>query len=258
VVTKYELLKQFRRKRFYGALAFAIVAVCLCATLYKGLNLPATFPPRPIPDDPKLFALFVTGMGSMVAVLAAVFFAGDSIAGEFEHKTGYILFPNPTKRSTLVIGKYIACFVAAAVILVSAYALAGVMLVGMYQQLPLEVLKSLGLSLVLACSILGLAFLFSSLLKGSMGATITTLLLFLLIFPIIRMSLTYSGHEPWFSLDYAADSIHSVYGIPFAQLWKGEMALMTPDPTTSFFVMLVYFVIPVILSIWLTKRREMF
>ncbi|MDI6819836.1 MAG: ABC transporter permease [Candidatus Hodarchaeaceae archaeon] len=259
VVTKYELLKQVRRRRFYGALILVVIAEALAIALYKGLNIPEALP-IPIPDSPKLFALFVAGMGSSVAVLAAVFFAGDSIASEFERKTGYILFPNPVKRSTLVVGKYAACFIVTAVVLVSAYALASAALVGMYRQLPVEVLGSLGLALLLGCSILGLAFLFSSLLKGGMGATIATLLLFMLIFPIIRMGLTYSGREPWFTLDYAADSVSSVYGIPFAEMWQGPMggmALMTPDPTTSLFVMLAYFVAPFVMSIWITKRREM-
>lgn len=259
VVTKYELLKQVRRRRFYGALILVVIAEALAIALYKGLNIPGALP-IPIPDSPKLFALFVTGTGSSMAALAAVFFAGDSIASEFERKTGYILFPNPVKRSTLVVGKYAACFIVTAVVLVSAYALASAALVGMYRQLPVEVLGSLGLALLLGCSILSLAFLFSSLLKGGMGATIATLLLFMLIFPIIRMSLAYSGREPWFTLDYAADSVSSVYGIRFAEMWQGPMggmALMTPDPTTSLFVMIAYFAVPFVMSIWITKRREM-
>ena len=73
----------------------------------------------------------------------------------------------------------------------------------------------------------------------------------MLIFPIIRVSLEFAGHEPWFTLDYAGDSVVSVYGLQM------PMMRFLPDPTTSLFVMLAYFAIPFILSIWLTKRREM-
>jgi len=257
IVTKYELLKQFRRKRFYGALIITIIAQVLAIALYKGLNIPGALP-NPLPDSPKLFALFITSVGLSIPILFAVFFAGDSITSEFEHKTGYLLFPNPVKKGTIVVGKYIACFLATAVILISAYVVSVIALVGIYRQLPVETWGSLGLSVVLACSVLSLAFLFSSLLKGGMGATIATLLTFMLVLPIISSSLSYSGHEPWFMLDYAGDSIASVYGIPFAEMFGGMgMRATTPDPTVSFFVMLAYFAFPFILSIWVTKRREM-
>jgi ABC-2 type transport system permease protein len=257
IVSKYELLKQFRRKRFYGALIITIIAQALAIALYKGLNVPAALP-MPLPDSPKLFALFITSVGSTIPILFAVFFAGDSIASEFEHKTGYLLFPNPVKKGTIVVGKYIACFIATAVVLISAYVASVIALIGFYRQLPVETWSSLGLSVTLACSVLSLAFLFSSLLRGGMGATIVTLLTYMLIFPIISSSLSTTGHEPWFMLNYAGDSITSVYGIRFAEMFgRMGMRVMTPDPTVSFFVMLAYFVFPFVLSIWITKRREM-
>lgn len=259
-MTKYELLKQFRRKRFYGALIFAIVAVCLAIVLYKGLNIPRALP-VPLPDTPELFAFFVTGVSATIPILAAVFFAGDSIASEFEHKTGYILFPNPVKRSTIVDGKYIACFLATSPIIALAYATTAIALAGIYRHVPIEILGSLGLALVLASSVLSIAFLYSSVLKGGMGAMIATLLTIMLIFGILNVSLQSAGIEPWFVLAYAGDSIVSVYGVPFEAMRGMGVApgggWMTPDPTTSFFVMLGYFAVPFVMSIWITKRREM-
>ncbi|KXB03728.1 hypothetical protein AKJ47_01785, partial [candidate division MSBL1 archaeon SCGC-AAA261G05] len=40
IVTRYELLKQVRRKRFYGALVITVLAVVLMIGLYHGLDLP--------------------------------------------------------------------------------------------------------------------------------------------------------------------------------------------------------------------------
>jgi ABC-2 type transport system permease protein len=229
--------------------------------LYKGLNIPAALP-QPVPDTPELFAMFVTGAASTISVLAAVFFAGDSIAGEFDRRTGYILFPNPVKRSTLVVGKFTACFIATVAVLIFAYVFAGGAIAGIYLQFPVEVLWSFGLAVAFGCGVLGLTFLFSSLLRGSMGATLATLLLLMLIFPIIRIGLMHAGHEPWFMLDHAGDSIVAVYGIDFAAFGRGAPMApaggwMTPDPTTSLFVMVAYLVVTFALSIWLTKRREM-
>ncbi len=260
IVTKYELLKQFRRKRFYGALVLTLLAVILVIVLYKGLDIPGKLSPFITEDSPELFALFVTSAGATIPIFAAVFFAGDSIASEFEHKTGYILFPNPVKRSTLVVGKYIACLTVTALIVILAYVATMIALVGIYQQLPIEVFGSLVLALVYANSVLGIAFLYSSVLKGSMGATIATLLTIMLVFGVIEISLIFANIEPWFMHGYAGDSVGSVYGVSFAAFGGGMPGggmERNPDPATSFFVMLGYFIVPFILSIWLAKRREM-
>lgn len=257
IVSRYELLKQFRRKRFYGAVIITILAQILVIVLYKGLNVPASLPTI-LPDTPKLFALFITSLGSSLPILFSVFFAGDSIASEFENKTGYLLFPNPVKKRTIVMGKYIACFIATTFVLIMAYVVSVAALLGFYRQLPIEIWGALGLSIVLASSVLSLAFLFSSVLKGGMGATIGALLTYLLIFPIISGSLSASGHQPWFMLNYAGNSVTSVYGIKILG-FGGETGagFTTPSIPVSLFVMLAYFVFPFLLSIWLTQRREM-
>jgi len=261
IVTKYELLKQFRRKRFYGALVFIILAQVLMIGLYRGLDIPGELG---YPDSPELFAIFVVSM-SAFAVLAAVFFAGDAIASEFERKTGYVLFPNPIKRRSIVIGKYLACFLATLVILVVGYVISAVALVGIYQAIPVGILGSLAISIALVLGVLGIAFFFSSLLKGGMGATIATLIIFMVVSPIIRGSLSYAGYEPWFLPDYAGDAAMSTYGIDFSEIFAGftpgggmqGMMTMMPDPVVSFFVLLIYALVTLLVSIWLTKRREM-
>jgi ABC-2 type transport system permease protein len=262
IVSRYELLKQLRRKRFYGAVIITILAQILAIVLYKGLDIPGTLAKNNpeiaaiLQDTPKLFAWFITSLGSALPILFAVFFAGDSIASEFENRTGYLLFPNPVKRRTIVIGKYIACFIATTVVMILAYVVAVTALLGFYRQLPIEVWSSLGLSIVLACSVLSIAFLFSSLLKGGMGATIGTLLTYLLIFPIVSSSLSTAGHKPWFMLDFAGNSRASIYNFPLS--FGGRVGGMTlAEPGVSLLVMLAYFVFPLLLSVWITQRKEM-
>ena len=304
IVTKYELLKQFRRKRFYGVLAITILALVLTIGLYKGLDLPGKMQqtiidqrlenireqlPDNMPeemrenllalarediirqleqagirDSAEFFAVWVTSMGSL-AILGAVFFGGDSIASEFEHKTGYVLFPNPVKRITLVVGKYLAYFIAAAVILVIAYLISAGALLGFYRQVPVGILGSLAIALMLACCVISMAFAFSSVLKGGMGATIATLLTFMMISPIISMALSYAGYNPWFMPDRGADAIAATYGVSFEEFTAGMMsggmfggmAQASQDPTLSFLVLLAYAVVLFQVSIWMTKRREM-
>lgn len=268
VVTKYELLKQIRRKRFYGALALTVLAVVLTIGLYQGLDLPRKIG---IPESfirqsgAELFAMFVTGMGSF-AIFAAVFFAGDAIASEFERKTGYILFPNPVKRTTLVVGKYLACVIATATIIIIAYLISAGALLVFYGQVPGGIIGSLALLLMVACSVISLAFVFSSLLKGGMGATIATLLTFMVVFTIISSTLAYAGYDPWFMPDRAADAVSATYNLPletfmggfgFGGPTMGGLMRASQNPALSFVVSLVYAVVLFGVSILLTKRREM-
>jgi ABC-2 type transport system permease protein len=267
VVTKYEFLKQYRRKRFYGGLALVVLAVVLTIGLYKGLDLPARVAARVVGvvDSPNLFATFVSSM-DILAIICAVFFAGDAIASEFEHKTGYILFPNPVKRTTIVVGKYIACVVSTAIIIIIAYLILAGALLGFYQQVPGGILGSMAIALILACSVISMAFVFSSVLKGGMGATIATLLTYLVIFSAISGALSVAGYDPWFMPNRAGDAVTATYGITFGQafggtsrggLMGGLASSSNSDPTLSFFVLLGYTVVFLLISIWLAKRKEM-
>lgn len=269
IVTRYELLKQFRRKRFMGALIIVILAQILVIGLYHGLDIPGSLSDPAsgiiISDTPELFAIFVTSMSS-IAVLAAVFFAGDAIASEFEHKTGYILFPNPVKRTTLVTGKYLACFIATALILIVAFIISAIALVVFYGQIPIGILGSLAIVLMLAGCIISMAFAFSSALKGGMGATIATLLTFMVLSSVISSSLAYAGYNPWFMPDRAADAMAATYSVSLEELAggmyggggvMGGMAQASQDPTLSFLVLATYAIILFGVSVWLTKRRQM-
>jgi ABC-2 type transport system permease protein len=265
-VTRYELLKQFRRKRFYGALAITVLAIVLTIGLYKGLDLPTKMGLTQFgQDSADLFAMFTTSVSAM-AVLGAVFFAGDTIASEFERKTGYILFPNPVKRTTLVVGKYLACFIATATIIGVGFLISAGATLAFYQQVPGGMLGSLAIALVLACCVISLAFVFSSVLKGGMGATIATLLTYMVIFQVVSSSLAYAGYDPWFMPDRAGDSMAATYNVSIENMFAGfagggqmmsGMAQASQSPSLSFVVLSIYAVVLFLVSVWATNRREM-
>jgi hypothetical protein len=103
-------------------------------------------------------------------------------------------------------------------------------------------------------------------LKGSMGATIATLLTYMVVFSVISMSLSYAGHYPWFMPDRAGDAMTATYGIPVENVFGGMMgggqmmsgmAQASQDPILSFFVLLAWAVILFNVSIWVARRREM-
>jgi len=254
IITKYEFLKHLRRKRLYAVMGIVVVVV-----LSILIGLPAFG--VSYPDD-------ITAMAGMLSVSAtfasigAVFFAGDAIAGEFERKTGYILFATPVRRTTLVIGKYLACYVAVALIVLLGYGIVCVSLLGIYGQIPIEVGTSFVLCLLFAGSVLSLTFFFSSISKGAMGATVMTLAFIMLISGTIDGVLMMADQPSWFLLSRAGDAVIMVYP-GFKAMMTAGMGIGMPagaleyDIGLSAAAMAAYLVACFFLSILFTRRREM-
>jgi len=267
VVTWYEFLKHLRRKRLYWILGVVIVA-----ELAVLIGLPTLG--EGYPDDKMVAGVMVAGVmiaaamlsiGPSLATLGAVFFAGDVIAGEFERKTGYILFTNPVRRTTLVIGKYLACYAAVVLLVLLGYGIVCISLLAIYGQVPIETAKSFGLCLLFAGSVLSLTFFFSSVSKGAMGATVMTLVFLMVISGVIDGVLTMAGQpHSWYLLSSAGDSIVTVYGgyevflgggIPHGGMPAGM--LKAADINLCIVGMAIYLVACFLLSIWITKRRQL-
>ncbi len=254
VITKYELLKHLRRKRL-----FAVMGIVIAVVLSILVGLPVFG--VDYPDDITVMA----GMLSISATLAsigAVFFGGDAIAGEFERKTGYILFPTPVKRTIIVIGKYLACYVAVALIILLGYGIVCVSLLGIYGQIPIEVGTSFILCLLFAGRVLSLTFFFSSISRGAMGATVMTLAFIMLISGTIDGVLMMAGQPSWFLLSRAGDTIIVVYP-GFKAMMMAGMGVGMPagaveyDIGLSAAAMAAYLVVCFFLSVFFTRRREM-
>jgi ABC-2 type transport system permease protein len=258
VVTGYEFLKHIRRKRLY-----VILGLTLIAELAVLIILPLLM--DGFPDNVLVMAAMLT-VGPSLATIGAVFFAGDAIAGEFESKTGYILFPNPVRRTTLVIGKYLASCAAVLILIVFGYAIMCISLLAIYGEIPIETAKSFGLCLLFGGSVLSVTFLFSSLSKGAMGATVITLVFIMVISGIIESVLMMAGEPYWFTLSAGGDSVTAVFG-GFELLMEGLMPSggmgMMPfdfepiDIDLAAISMAGYLVVGFLLSLWISKRRQL-
>jgi len=264
VVIGYEFLKHIRRKRLYVILGLTLVAELLVLILLPLLM-------EGYPDNVMVMAAMLS-IGPGLATIGAVFFAGDAIAGEFEGKTGFILFTNPVKRATLVMGKYLAGYAAVALLVVFGYVIVSISLLAIYGNVPIETAKSFGLCLLYAGSVLSVTFFFSSVSKGSMGATVMTLLFIMVISGIIDGVLTMADQPNWFLLSKASDSISTVYG-GYGLLLEGFMpegsmegmphggrllsALKSPDISLCVLSMVIYLVVGFVLSVWTSRRRQL-
>ena len=258
VVIGYEFLKHIRRKRLY-----IILGLALLAELAVIIGVPALM--DGYPDNMMVMAALLS-IGPGLATIGAVFFAGDAIAGEFESKTGYTLFPNPVRRITLVIGKYLACYAAVILLVVFGHVIACISLLAIYGHIPIETAHAFGLYVLYAGSILSVTFFFSSVSKGAVGATVMTLLFIMVISGVIESVLMMAGQPSWFLLSYAGDAIMTVYvgweALFLGVVPQGGMGMLpfeieTPDIGLCALSMVIYLVVGFLLSIWISKRRQL-
>ncbi len=258
VVIGYEFLKHIRRKRLY-----IILGLTLVAELAVLIGIPALM--DGYPNNVKVMAAMLT-IGPSMATIGAVFFSGDAIAGEFEGKTGYILFTNPVRRTTLVVGKYLASCAAVILLIIFGYAIVSISLLIIYGNIPVETAKSFGLCLLYAGSVLSVTFFFSSISKGAIGAIVITLVFIMVISGIIESVLMFAGKPYWFLLSTGGDTVSTVFGgyelmmegiMPAGSIRMMPFELKTPDIGLCAYSMVVYMIVCFALSIWISKRRQL-
>ncbi len=216
IVTRYEFLKHIRRRRLWIILGLALLVEALVLILTPILlkhypqDVVLPFGAGTIKGVTSMATLLT--FGPTLAALGAVFFAGDAIAGEFENKTGFLLFTNPVKKFVLWSGKYLACYLAVVLLIIFTYIIIAVSLLAIYHTVPLTIFKSFGLCLLYAAAVLSVTFLFSSFSKGAMGATVITLVFIWVISGIVQSVLSFTGNPYWFMISAQGDSVYLVYG----------------------------------------------
>jgi ABC-2 type transport system permease protein len=258
IVIQFEFLKHIRRKRLYIILGIALLTEALILILIPGLNH------WHFPNSVKVMAGLLT-VGPSLAAIGAVFFAGDAIAGEFEAKTGFLLFTNPIKRDILWVGKYLAGMLAITLLIVFVYVIIAISLLAIYHTVPLAIFTSFGLCLYYAAAVLSTTFFFSAVSKGSMGATIITLLFVWMFCGILESVLAFTNNPYWFVLSAGGDSIALPYGSMkdmMAGLGITSSGGMMPEFKAislgmAAWGMTIYFIGGFIASIWISRKRQL-
>lgn len=253
IVARYELLKHLRRKRLLAVFVIAALAGLLLIVVPYALNVA-------LPKDAWASTFF--SFANSLIVIVGAFFAGDAISSEYEHKTGYMLFPNPVKRTSLVLGKFAAAFISALLPIGFYYALGAGGLLGIYGTISWEIGASFLYALLYLLCVLGLTFLFSSLLKSSMAATLLSFFMFIFILSIVSSVITLAGVEPWFMPNYAAGSTTQVINPQKDAVMEFQGSPLKiyqfyPKFPASIIVQAVYLIAALALSIVITNRKEM-
>lgn len=266
-LTRYQLREYLRSRRFV-ALVLIVLAIGAIITAVV-----AHFRGSLVSDNFSFYGTFWGSGADIVIVLAAVFFGGDAIAGEFQNKTGYFLMGLPVRRATVYVGKFIAAFLASV-------AMIGLFLLillgnGAYYFGGNAVPWQLGLSLVLAIvylgAVLGATFLFSSLFKTSAYGFVLTAILFLFGFTLLQdLVQGLVKIEPWMVISYASSTIGSVFSPTVNWGIQGQITTTVTDigrrmiVTTNYsagiaegiVIMIGYLIATAAAGLWLFEREE--
>jgi ABC-2 type transport system permease protein len=269
ITMKYTFLEYFRSRRFLILLIITLLIAALL-TIIVAWRRPESF----LDSNLDFYSHWWGGATSFSAVtfviiLSGIFFGGDAISGEFQNKTGYFGIPNPIRRSSVYVGKWLSAFLAATAILVvfTVITIAN----GVYYFGSSGVPIQFGLSLLFAwfylAAVMGLTFLFSSLFKSSSISILVTVILFLFGFTLIEALVSdLIGIEPWFVLTYGAGIIGNILSATYPPSSVTTSATFghRTITTTTFYASVpqglaiigLYFIITAILGLILFERKE--
>ena len=259
IITKYTFLDYFRSRRFYILLTITILISALL-TVLVGYYRPQNF----LESDLSFYSSWWGSSTTFVVVLSGIFFGGDAISGEFQNKTGYFVIPNPIRRSSIYVGKWLSAFLASTIMLgiFTAITVAN----GLYYfglNVPFQFGESVLFAWIYLVAVLGFTFFFSSLFKSSAMSILVTAILFLFAFSLIQTLVSALVQvEPWFILTYGAQIIGNVLMVPYpahvTTIDAGRISLTTynvPIPE-GLAIIGIYFIITAVLGLLFFERKE--
>jgi ABC-2 type transport system permease protein len=267
ITTKYTFLEYFRSRRFFILLIITVL-ISILLTIVVGATRPESWLTNNLMFYYSWWDSSHIGSVTLVIILSSVCFGGDAISGEFQHKTGYFSIPNPVRRSSIYVGKWLSAFLAASIMLgiFSLFTLSnGIFYFGL--NIPLQFGESILFAWLYLVAVLGVTFFFSSLFKNSSISILVTIFVFFFGFTIIEIVMnSLVGYEPWFVLSYGSSIIINVLSFPYPQhittITQGPanlpitMTVFSPTIPEGIAIMIVYFLITTVGGLLLFERKE--
>ncbi len=215
-------------------------------------------------DTLESFASRFVGFASLLVIICATFFGADAIVSEYQARTGYLIFPNPIRRVSLFLGKFGASMTASILVLSVFYGAAAALSFISVGGLDKNFMLSFAFALEYMLAVMAIAYLISTVMKGTTGAIVLTFFLLFLILPIIDAVGSTSGFRAWWSVTFSAGVMSNILTIPYpvdsvSEFSRAGITIHNyiPDPATSALVMLAYALIAVAISIVLFRRKQM-
>jgi ABC-2 type transport system permease protein len=253
---EFEFLNYLRSTRFYILLAIvATIGIAIMAVMY--VYRPSAYLSSPM----SFYSEWWGSIVNLCVILTGIFFGADAISTEFQNKTGYYLLPNPVRRSSIFMGKWIASFLGSA-IAIGVYATITIADGAIYfgSDVPFQLGESFVFVLFYIFPILGFAFLISSMFKNNSYSILLTAILLLFGFSFIASLITtLSNSEPWYVLNYGAGIIANVLapsGYPPHQVVIAGSSLYNATIPEGLAIMFAYFVVTFILGIVLFEKED--
>jgi len=256
VQAEFEFLNYLRSTRFYILLTImATIGIAIMAVMY--VYKPSTYLSSPI----SFYSVWWGTVVNLCVILTGIFFGADAISTEFQNRTGYYLLPNPVRRSSVFVGKWIASFFASA-IAIGVYATItladGAIYFGF--NIPYQFGESFVFALFYILPILGVSFFISSIFKNNSSSILVTALLLVFGFNFITPLITaLSNSEPWYVLNYGAGIIKNVLsssGYPPQEVVIAGSSSYNATIVEGLAIMFTYFVVTLILGITLFEKED--
>ena len=267
-IGQFEFIRSFKKTLILMGIALAIFILFFILEeipLQRGGELP---------EDPYQYFLGFLGNMSVIILICAASYGGSIIVVDFEKQTGNLLFPKIT-RNKMFLGRFIANYLMNAIIVLFYYALVSFATLYQYQTVPTSLWASMGWALLYTLAVLSLVTFFSSIMKSTAAATVTSILLLLILFSIIESILSiFSAVEPLFLLTYYARIITQCFNMPAVDersttipLITGEEAgtdmdlnmtmWSTPSHMGALLGMFIYSAVLIFFSFVFFRRREL-
>jgi len=253
---KFELLKHIKRKRILITLILAILIPLIFFAVPPLLG-------QGYADTANGFASGNLGFINMLIIISGAIFAGDCISGEFDKKTGLLLFPTPQKKTSIFVGKYIASIIATWLIVSIYYLITASEVAAIYgvSGFTVELGQSFLLALLYASSVVSIIFFFSAIMKKPITATLVGFFLLMMILPIITGIFTVAEVDPWFIVTHNEGLITDVLGADsgggFGPGHEFNFTIFKPDLWRGIGVMSVYTIILFSTGVIMADRRKM-
>ena len=254
IATRYELEKHFQSRAFIGIIAMILAVLTLETVVRPLLGLD-------FPSDAPAFVQGYLDLITLIVLIAAVAFASGALSSEFEKRTGLLMFPQPVKRTTYLLGEYLSSVIMTGIALGIYYGIVAVLSLGITGAVPLAIVISYGLALLYASAVCAVAFLFSALLRTSTASIVATVLTFLMVMTILSGVLAMSGVDPSFLASNAAGtigySLQSPYPVTHTSM-MGDMSTTTfiPSEAGAALVLIGYMAVSLLLSAVLFRRKQ--
>lgn len=260
VVARFELLRQYRRRRFLILLVIAAILVVLLFVVLQVFGSSS--------GDAYSYASSYGGQVTILAALAATFFGADALVGEFEHHTGYLLFPQPVTRRSIFLGKFLSAFALTSLTLGAYYGIVAIATAAVKGSAPIEIGYSFLLATLYATAALGVAFFLSSALRSTTMSSVLTFALLFFVLAIVTTIFSVAGLRPDGNLAFAGGTISNILSGPYPEGYPGDtvipigpggqiLTLYSPAVPISIVVMVVWAVVGFGLALLVYQRREM-